>query len=186
MKHLLIHIILILCAINTFAQQRHSDAIDDMLEHAPMASVLILKACGAWGRSQSWEELGFAAGMSYAIAGGTTLILKHVVKEERPDHSDSYSFPSGHSTFAFAGAHTLHKEFGKHSPWISIAGYGVATFVAVDRVIKDRHYWYDVAAGATIGVLGTELGYYLSDKVFKTKKMNVRISSNRLDLAISF
>lgn len=177
---------ILFCAADVAAQQKHSDAVDDVLEHTPMASVLILKACGLESRSKSWEQLGFSVGMSYAIAGGTTLILKHAVKKERPDHSDNYSFPSGHATFAFSGAHALHKEFGHHSQWISIAGYGLATVVAVDRVAKDRHRWYDVAAGAAIGVLGTELGYYLSDKVFKTNKLNVAVAPNRFDLAISF
>lgn len=183
---LFLYITFLFCALNLNAQQRHSDALDDMLEHAPMASVLLIKACGVEGRSESWEQLGFSAGMSYAIAGGTTLILKHIVRKERPDHSDSYSFPSGHATFAFAGAHTLHKEFGHHSSWISIAGYGVATFVAIDRIAKDRHRWYDVTTGAAIGIIGTELGYYLSDRVFKTKNLNVALAPNRLDFAYRF
>lgn len=184
MKRICLYLIICLSALGVSAQQRHSDAIDDVLEHTPMASVLILKACGLDSRSESWEQLGFSAGMSYAIAGGTTLILKHIVRKERPDHSDNYSFPSGHATFAFAGAHTLHKEFGHHSPWVSIAGYGVATFVAVDRVAKNRHRWYDVTTGVAIGIIGTELGYYLSDKVFKTNKLNVAVAPNRLDVAI--
>lgn len=186
MKRFCLYILICLCAHSASAQQRHSDAIDDVFEHTPMASVLILKACGLEGRSESWEQLGFSAGVAYGIAGGTTLILKHVIRKERPDHSDSYSFPSGHATFAFAGAHTLHKEFGHYSPWLSIAGYGVATFVAVDRVVKDRHRWYDVAAGAAIGVIGTELSYYLSGKVFKTDKLSVAVAPGSLDLSIRF
>lgn len=183
---LFLYIMFLFSALKINAQQRHSDAIDDMLEHAPMASVFLLKACGVEGRSQNWEQLGFSASMSYAVAGATTLILKHVVRKERPDHSDNYSFPSGHATFAFAGAHTLHKEFGYRSPWVSIAGYGVAIFVAVDRVVKDRHRWYDVTTGAAIGVIGTELGYYLSGKVFKTDKLHVAVSPCRLDIAVKF
>lgn len=184
MQKWLAYIIFSLFALDMSAQQRHSDALDDMLEHAPMVSVLILKACGVEGRSQSWEQLGFSAGMSYAIAGGTTLVLKHLIKKERPDHSDNYSFPSGHATFAFAGAHTLHKEFGSHSPWVSIAGYGVAAFVAVDRVAKDRHRWYDVAAGAAIGIAGTELGYYLGDRVFKSDKVRMGVSPQGVAMVV--
>ncbi len=186
MKRICLYILICLLALSVSAQQRHSDAIDDVLEHTPMASVLILKACGLDSRSESWEQLGFSAGVAYGIAGGTTLILKHIIKKERPDHSDNYSFPSGHATFAFAGAHTLHKEFGRHSPWVSVAGYSVATFVAIDRVAKNRHRWYDVTTGAAIGVLGTELSYWLSDRVFKTDKVSVSVSPAGMDLAIRF
>ena len=74
------------------------------------------------------------------------------------------------------------------SPWISVAGYGVATFTAVDRVLKDRHHWYDAVAGAGIGIAATELTWWVSDRLFKhwRKKEQVAIgfSGNSLDLAI--
>ena len=125
---------------------------------------------------------------SWVDAAGTSYVLKHIVRETRPDGTDQRSFPSGHATIAFAGATALHKEFGKVSPWISVAGYGTATFVAVDRVIRDRHHWYDVAAGAGIGIAATELTWWLSDKVFKKQKDRVQIgfSGTSLDVAVRF
>ena len=53
--------------------------------------------------------------MGVAFAGKAA--LKKVVNEERPDHSDNKSFPSGHAAMAFAAATSLHKEFGKQNPW---------------------------------------------------------------------
>ncbi|MCI6551437.1 MAG: phosphatase PAP2 family protein, partial [Prevotella sp.] len=65
----------------------------------------------------------------------------------------------------FAGATILHKEYRQLSPWISVAGFGVAAFTGVDRVLRNRHHWGDVVAGAAIGVLGTELGYWIGDRI---------------------
>ena len=82
-----------------------------------------------------------------------------------PDGTDNKSFPSGHTAAAFAGAAVLDKEYRKVSPWISVAGYAVATTVAVDRVCRNHHHWHDVAAGAAIGLLSTEAAYWLGDKI---------------------
>ena len=78
----------------------------------------------------------------------------------------------------------LHKEYGRLSPWISVAGYGVATFTAVDRVVKDRHHWYDVDAGAGIGIVSAELTDYLGRKVFKGDQVTIAFTGNCLDVAI--
>jgi len=89
-------------------------------------------------------ELGFA----YAGAVGTTLALKSVVHEWRPDHSDKRSFPSGAATSAFASAAYLDKRYGWH---YGLPAYALATFVGYSRVEADRHHWYDAAASALIG-----------------------------------
>ena len=83
------------------------------------------------------------------------------------------SFPSGHTAVAFCGATVLHKEYGKVSPWISVAGYAVATATAVDRVRRNRHRWGDVAAGAAIGFLSAEAGYWIVEKIAGKKKNKV-------------
>jgi membrane-associated phospholipid phosphatase len=48
-------------------------------------------------------------------------------------------------------------------------GYGVATATGVMRVLNNRHWISDVLSGAGIGILSTELGYSLSDLIFKKK-----------------
>ena len=89
------------------------------------------------------------ASVGMAYVGKTA--LKAIVNEERPDHSDNKSFPSGHASMAFAAARSLDKEFRKENIWIPIAGYAVATAIGVERVVSDRHHWYDVVAGAALG-----------------------------------
>lgn len=166
-----------------FSQQKHSDTFDTMIEYVPYTSVFVLKACGVESRDDC-KKLVLTTAASWVAAAGSAYILKHSIKEWRPDHSDQKSFPSGHATIAFAGATALHREFGHISPWISISGYGLATFVAVDRVCRDRHHWYDVAAGAGIGFTATTLTWWISDKFIKNDHVALGFSGNTIDLAI--
>ena len=92
----------------------------------------------------------------------------------RPDGTDNESFPSGHTSVAFCGATTLMHEYRKVSPWIGVAGYAVATGVAVDRVRRNRHHWEDVVAGAAIGVASAEAGYLIGDWILGKNTVNIR------------
>ena len=177
-------VVVLLCCVvqSAAAQQRYSDGLDDVLQYAPLASVFALKAAGVESRND-WGRMALTAAASWVVSAGAGWTLKHTVHEWRPDESDRKSFPSGHSIVAFSGATVLHKEFGRVSPWISVAGYGVATFVAVDRVVRDRHHWYDVAAGAGIGFVATELTYFVSDRLIKNDRLALSFTGNRLDVA---
>ncbi len=73
--------------------------------------------------------------------------LKVTVREERPDHSDHDSFPSGHATAAFAAATMESAWHPREAPlW-----YTGATLIGVSRVTLHRHYIHDVIAGALLG-----------------------------------
>ena len=185
-RYYLITVMLGFC-FQAYGQQRESDGIDNVLEMMPYASVFTLKACGVKAKDD-WAKLTATTVASWAVTAGTAYLLKHTIKETRPDGTNQHSFPSGHTSIAFAGATMLHKEFGKVSPWISVAGFGIATCVGVDRVLRDRHYWHDVVAGAGIGIVATEATWWLSRKVFKSKNDQVQISfgGNTLDVAIKF
>ena len=119
----------------------------------------------------------------FAVNVGKT-VLKAVVNEERPDHSDNKSFPSGHASMAFAAARSIDKEFRKDSPWISVAGYAAATAVGVERVVNDHHHWYDVVAGGALGFGAAELTWWLSDKVFKNDRVAVGVTGNGVCLIV--
>ena len=71
-------------------------------------------------------------------------------------------------------------EYYKVSPWIGVAGYAVATTVAVDRVRRNRHRWGDVVAGAAIGCLSAEAGYLIGNTILGKEKKN-----DDLSLAVS-
>ncbi len=113
--------------------------------------------------------------------------LKAMIKEERPDHSDNKSFPSGHAAIAFAAARSIDKEFRKDCVWIPIAGYAAATAIGIERVASDRHHWYDVVAGAAVGYGAAELTWWLSDKMFgKGSNIAVGSSGNTVDVVYNF
>lgn len=142
---------------------------DNYLQYAPMILMLGLKACGvesrnSWGRMLTADV--FSAGIMATLVNG----LKYTVKKERPDHSAKNSFPSGHTATAFMAATMLHKEYGlTRSPIYSIAGYTVATATAFSRILNNRHWMSDLLFGAGIGIISTELGYYLTDLIFKDR-----------------
>lgn len=155
---------------STHYKRYHGDGIDDVLQYTPMAASFLLKAAGVKCRS-SWEQRLYKSGASFILCSGTTYLLKHSIHKMRPDDTDNRSFPSGHTAIAFSGATVLHKEFGKTSPWISVAGYTVATITAVDRVRRNRHHWEDVATGAAIGFLSAQASYWIVDKITAKCKM---------------
>lgn len=177
---------LLACAQEADHPSPRSDRFDDVIRFVPVASVFALKACGVEGAS-SWKRLIVNTAASYVLAAGTTWGLKHAIHERRPDYSDTHSMPSGHAMAAFAGAHILNKEYGRRSIWYSIAGYSVATAVSVNRVCRDRHHWYDVCAGAAIGILGTEAGYWLGDKITgEHSRYAVAVGPQSVSLSIVF
>ena len=137
--------------------------------------------------SHNWPRFLVNTGASVVVAYGVKTALKAMIKEERPDHSDNKSFPSGHAAMAFAAARSIDKEFRKDCIWIPIAGYAAATAVGIQRVARDRHHWYDVLAGAAVGVGSAELTWWLSDKLLGSdSNIAVGTSGNTVDVAYRF
>jgi membrane-associated phospholipid phosphatase len=74
---------------------------------------------------------------------------KFAVHRQRPDGSNSLSFPSGHSASAFATATVLQEHFG----WkVGVPAYAFAGFVGASRMGTNKHYMSDVLVGAGIGI----------------------------------
>lgn len=105
---------------------------------ATLAGVLI---------ERDWEGLKQGA-LSGVTMLGATCILKYAIKEERPDHSNCHSFPSGHTGTSFATATFIQRRYG----WkLGVPAYVVASYVGWGRVYAKKHHWWDVLAGAAIG-----------------------------------
>ena len=62
------------------------------------------------------------------------------------------SFPSGHTTVAFAAATVFAMEY-KDKPLIPILSYTAATIIGLSRIVENRHWFSDVVAGAALGYL---------------------------------
>lgn len=141
---------------------------DDYLQYLPAAVMLGMKAGGVEGRS-SWGRMLASDAFSVALMAAAVNSLKTTSKVMRPDGSNNHSFPSGHTATAFMTATMLSKEYGGRSPWYSIGAYSVATATGLSRMMNNKHWLSDVMVGAGIGILSTELGYYLADLIFKEK-----------------
>ncbi|MCD7710990.1 MAG: phosphatase PAP2 family protein [Porphyromonadaceae bacterium] len=141
---------------------------DNYLQYASAAVMLGMKGMGVEGRS-SWGRMLVSDAFSIILMTGTVNILKRTTCVERPDGSDNHSFPSGHTATAFMTATMLSKEYGHKSQWVSIGAYTVASATGLMRMANNRHWLSDVITGAGIGILSTELGYYLADLIFKGK-----------------
>ena len=147
-----------------------SNHFDDYLQYAPMAAMFGMKLAGVKGRS-TWGEMMTADVISAALMAGVVNGLKYTVKRERPNHSKNNSFPSGHTATAFMAATMLYKEYKDLGPWVGIGAYSAATLVATGRMMNNRHWMSDVLAGAGIGIMSTEVGYILSDLIFRKKHL---------------
>lgn len=153
----------------------HGDGIDNVLQYVPTVAVFGLKAIGVESEN-TWKKCLAISAASFVMNAGVTYALKHSIHERRPDGTDNRSFPSGHTSIAFCGATTFMHEYYSVSPWIGVAGYAVATTVAVDRVRRNRHHWGDVVAGAAIGCLSAEAGYLIGDLILGKDKKNDDVS----------
>lgn len=135
--------------------------IDNIVQYAPGAGVLLLKACGLESR-HSWRDL-VCLGAGASLVGLTVSTgMKYAFGVERPDGSACNSFPSGHTCTAFLGAEMLRREYGDEYPAVAVAGYAVAAGVGAMRVYNNRHWGSDVLAGAGIGILSASVMYWLA------------------------
>ena len=144
---------------------------DDYMQFAPAAVMLGLKAAGVKGRS-SWGRMLVSDAFAAALMAGVVNTLKTTTHVMRPDGSNNHSFPSGHTATAFMTATMLSKEYGHNFPWISIGAYTTATATGLMRMANNKHWLSDVLTGAGIGILSTEVGYWIGDLIFKNKGIN--------------
>lgn len=98
-----------------------------------------------------------------------TTVLKYTVREQRPDKSARNSFPSGHTTTAFAFASYVGAEHGYG--W-GVPAYLMAAAVGFSRINDNKHWVNDVVMGATIGT-AYGLGISFINKKEKENKITI-------------
>lgn len=104
------------------------------------------------------QNMGIISLQSVVAALGVSAVGKYAVARARPGEEQgpfarvgeghsrtNSSFPSGHSTIAFAAVTPFAQEYD--APWL----YGVAAISSIGRVANRQHWVSDVVAGGVIG-----------------------------------
>jgi membrane-associated phospholipid phosphatase len=139
-----------------------------------------LGAIAAYGfifKKEKMQTTTLLATQAYMTGGAVAMVVKFLSGRQRPNYfgSDtieaqptfrgpfggrrgyngqtlSSSFPSGHTTVAFAAATVFAMEY-RDRPIIPIIAYSAATLVGVSRVTENKHWATDVLVGAALGWL---------------------------------
>jgi membrane-associated phospholipid phosphatase len=127
---------------------------------------------GRLAKKPDVADFGWHGTEAVVLANGVTGLLKGVLGRSRPFVSNAQnprdfrlgggfrtterqSFPSGHTTTAFAAAAAVTSEIRrlrpKALPYVATVMYGGATLVGLSRMYHDKHWASDVALGAAIG-----------------------------------
>ena len=116
-----------------------------------MGAAAAVFAVGRLEHKDKVSHLGMDLLRAQIITSGLTVGLKYATNRERPDHSNSHSFPSGHASITFATATVIERHLG----WrYSALGYTIASYVAASRLHDNRHWLSDVVFGAAVGAIG--------------------------------
>ncbi|MDN3647395.1 phosphatase PAP2 family protein [Reinekea marina] len=126
--------------------QAHADEIETAGDIVQLALPLTaLVATYTLDDPEGRKQFLWSFGSTFAV----THILKRTVNKERPDGSNTLSFPSGHTSSAMSGAAFLQKRYG----WdVGLPAYLAAGFVGYSRVHAQKHDWVDVSAGALLAI----------------------------------
>lgn len=123
------------------------------------------------------KQRAIIIGGTVIISSAITGLLKYSFQRERPfvtypdiNHitpEDSYSFPSGHTSTAFALATSVTIAYPKW--YVATPAYLWASSAAYSRMHFGVHYPSDVIAGALIGSGSAWLCYQLNKRLLQRK-----------------
>lgn len=135
-------------------------------------------AVGRLAHQRDVADLGLHGLEAIVVGGAVSSVIKGIAGRARPYVSSEAngtfnphdwrlgrgfgdtrysSFPSGHTTAAFAAAAAVTSESRRWWPhqtwWVAPMMYGGATLVGLSRMYDNKHWATDVAMGAAIGTM---------------------------------
>lgn len=159
---------------------------------ATLAGFYLAGRLGGSKKAQTVARDGLTANL--IAAGIITPALKEITGRSRPilgeganafaPFSGKHSFPSGHTTQAFAIASTIAAHYPRDR-WVQISSFGIATMVGLSRMESDAHFVSDVLAGAAIG---TFVGFEVVNrgKQKSSVKWEPLLAPNRVGIRLRF
>ena len=133
----------------------HSQGFGNFGAKAGGASVMAPLTAGLFLVGRASHDTRFRAA-TYDVAQAAiistfyTTTFKSAARRSRPDGSNRLSFPSGHTSSAFAMASVFDAHYG---PKVGIPAYAAAAAIGLSRMESNKHHLSDVLAGATLGYL---------------------------------
>jgi len=128
-------------------------ALSQFGEHsAGWVGVSLLGALVSRRRRRDWIAAGVGAFVAHAVA----VVIKRIVKRERPDHPSisvnvgtpsKLSFPSAHATSTTAASILLGRATGLPLVWLLVPP------MALSRLVLGVHYPSDVLTGVAVGAV---------------------------------
>ena len=130
-------------------------------------------------REMLWN--GYKSAISLCTAISLSTGLKYLVARQRPfdkypgyldarDDPFTPSFPSGHTTAAFATATALSLTYKKW--YVTVPAYAYAAMAAYSRMRLGVHYPSDVLGGIVLGTGSTLLTWHVHKKLRQRKEKN--------------
>lgn len=141
--------------------------------------VVTLGSLGLYGflfKNEKMKTTTLLASQAYITAAAVESVVKFVSGRTRPSFYDpntvakptfkgpfaksidytgaktNSSFPSGHTTVAFAAATVYALEY-KDKPIVPVICYTSATLIGLSRITENKHWLTDVLVGAALGYL---------------------------------
>jgi hypothetical protein len=138
-----------------------------------------LGALGLYGlifKNQKMKTTTLLASQAYITGAAVETVVKFLTGRTRPSAYDpngvatptfkgpfssnrdytgaktTTSFPSGHTTVAFAAATVYAMEY-KNKPWVPVLCYTSASLIGISRITENKHWTTDVLVGAALGYL---------------------------------
>ena len=113
-------------------------------------ATLGLFVAGRFAEGSRFRAFSYDAAQALIVNGVYTELFKRMASRTRPDGSNQLSFPSGHTSTAFAWATVANAHYGWKA---GVPSYLAASAIGLSRITNDKHYLSDVVAGATLGFI---------------------------------
>jgi len=170
-------------AVVEMMENRHEEPtefyqhISNSTNYISMLVPLTVLSTGIARNEKTTINKGIYMAESLIASSLVTFGMKYTFRRQRPFQADTYivqassgggpSFPSGHTSEAFATATSLTLSYPKW--YVAVPAYTWAASVGYSRMYLGVHYPSDVLAGAVIGAGSAWLMYKANKWLFKKK-----------------
>lgn len=190
--------------VRSFSQQNQSKLADDIFNIDKYyyiefvgASIVAFYGYGLIGENNKIRKLAVKLTEATFLATSITVITKTVVGRGRPYQQESQyffnpftfdndynSFPSGHTSLAFAYSTVMANEID--NIFWKIGWYSLAGLVGYARIYHNQHWFSDVLMGAAIGYFSGEFVNNHNSNVSQQTQFNIIPFPNGIAVQLRF